>query len=207
MFDEALQPILGTSISANNVSKNFFKEIHEQSRSIALIGMPGAGKSTIGKLLAKSLGWQFLDTDDKIRLQAGLCLQDILNQSGYLYLRELEEKLLSKMKIRRRTVVATGGSIVYSQKAMRHIRKSTIIIYMRVPVPILLNRIDNLDNRGIASQPDQTFEDMYTERNLLYQKYSDLCIDCGKSGVEKTVAEVSIQLCDYFRTDRSDDTR
>jgi shikimate kinase len=207
LFDEDLNPILRTSISANNVSKTFFKEIHEQTRSIALIGMPGAGKSTIGKLLAKSLGWEFVDTDDRIKLQAGLCLQDILNQSGYLYLRELEEKLLSKMQIRSRTVVATGGSIVYSQNAMRHISKATIIVYMRVPVPILLNRIDNLDNRGIASQPNQTFEDLYTERNLLYQKYSDLCIDCGKSGVEKTVAEISTQLCDYFRTDRSDETR
>ena len=124
--------------------------------------MPGAGKSTIGKLLAKSLGWEFVDTDDRIKLKAGLCLQDILNQSGYLYLRELEEKLLSKMQIRSRTVVATGGSIVYSQKAMRHISKATTIVYMRVPVPILLNRIDNLDNRGIASQPNQTFEDLYT---------------------------------------------
>ena len=113
MLDEALEPMLRTSISANNVRKNFFKEIDEQSRSIELIGMPGAGKSTIGKLLAKSLGWQFVDTDDKIRLHAGLCLQDILNQSGYLYLRELEEKLLSKMQINSRTVVATGGSIVY----------------------------------------------------------------------------------------------
>ena len=207
MIDEALEPMLRTSISANNVRKNFFKEIDEQSRSIALIGMPGAGKSTIGKLLAKSLGWHFVDTDDKIRLHAGLCLQDILNQSGYLYLRELEEKLLSKMQINSRTVVATGGSIVYSQKAMMHISKTTVIIYLRVPVPILMNRIHDFDNRGIACEPNQTFEDLFTERNLLYQKYSDLCIECDKSDIEKTVAEISIQLCDYFRTDRSDDTR
>ena len=187
--------------------KDFFSEINEQCESIALIGMPGSGKSTIGKLLAKSLGWQFIDTDDQIQLQAGVCLQDILDQSGYLFLRELEETALCKMLIRRGTVVATGGSAVYSQKAMSHISRNTTIIYLQASVPILLNRIDNLDNRGIACKPNQTFEDLFSERSLLYQKYSDLCVDCGKSTVAQTVAKVSSQLYDYLRTDRSDETR
>lgn len=187
--------------------KDFFSEIDEQCQSIALIGMPGSGKSTIGKLLAKSLGWQFVDTDDQIQLQAGLCLQDILDQSGYLFLREFEETALCKMLIRRRTVVATGGSAVYSQKAMKHISRNTIIIYLQASVPILLTRIDNLDNRGIACEPNQTFEDLFSERSLLYQKYSDLRVDCGKSTVAQSVAQVSAQLYDYLRTDRSDETR
>ena len=148
--------------------------------SVVLIGMPGAGKSTIGVLLARELALDFVDTDLSIQVHCGATLQQVLNDRGYLGLREIEEEVLLLTDVEGR-VIATGGSAVYSDKAMQHLKALATTIYLRVDLSTLSQRIDNFNSRGIARQPGQSLDSLYEERGRLYTQYADLIVDATGS--------------------------
>ena len=164
-------------------------------KSIVLIGMPGAGKSTIGILLAKELGLDFIDTDISIQVRWGETLQQITDESGYMVLRDYEEQVLLSENIDHK-VVATGGSAVYSDAGMARLKASAKVIFLDVSLPALQQRVTNFDTRGIARRPEQSFEDLFAERSLLYQRYADIRIDCSNLGVNEALQAVLETLRD-----------
>ena len=151
--------------------------MNEKPSNIVLIGMPGSGKSTVGVILAKLTGRDFVDTDVLIQKEQGRSLQDIVDQGGYLKLREIEEKTILKLECRNH-VVATGGSAVYSQAAMTHLKTDGIAFFLNVDLQTLLTRVQDFETRGLAKRPDQGVADLFSERHALYRKYADVIIDC-----------------------------
>ena len=143
--------------------------------NITLIGMPGAGKSTIGIILAKVLALGFIDTDVLIQINQQKTLQEIINASDHLTLRRIEEQEVLKLNIARH-VIATGGSVVYSPKAMAHLQRISRIIFLDVSFEELERRIHNFESRGIAKRADQTFRELFEERQALYRQYAELSI-------------------------------
>jgi len=143
--------------------------------NITLIGMPGAGKSTVGQLLARSLQLEFIDTDDLLCLQQQRTLQNIVDNDGYMQLRRFEEQAILSIEAKK-SVISTGGSTVYSAAAMQHLSSLSKIIYLSVPYEIIAERIKNLDTRGLAKQPDQSLHDLYVERTELYEKYAEITV-------------------------------
>lgn len=158
-------------------------------QAIALIGMPGAGKSTVGILLARALDVPFIDTDDLIEQAAGVPLQVLVDTRGVAALRRCEEDVICALLSQRR-VIATGGSAVYSDAAMQHLQQLGTLIYLQLDLPALERRIDNFAQRGLARRPDQSLADLYRERVPLYERYADLTIDCAG----KTAAAIATQI-------------
>jgi shikimate kinase len=152
--------------------------------------MPGAGKSTIGIILAKNLGLGFLDTDVLIQINQQKTLQQIINESDYLNLRAIEEKEILKINIANH-VMATGGSVPYSTKAMKHLKELSTIIFLEASFEVIKQRIKNFETRGIAKYTDQTFEDLFNERQILYEKYADITIDCNELDQEELADQIS----------------
>ncbi len=147
----------------------------QKEKNLVLIGMPGSGKSTIGIILAKNTSRDFVDTDVVIQTHEHRSLQDILNKEGYMALREIEEKWVMTLDVQN-SVIATGGSVVYSEKSMAHLSENGTIIFLDVSLETLKQRITDYDQRGIARRPDQSFEDLFEERSILYRKYADITI-------------------------------
>lgn len=144
--------------------------------------MPGSGKSTVGVILAKNLGMEFLDTDILIQSEEDKTLQEIVNCHGHMQLRVIEERVLTGI-ICTNTVIATGGSAAYSNKAMLHLSQDGSIVFLNADLNTLRERIHNYDTRGLAKRPDQSFQDLFDERYLLYKKYMDITVDC--SGIDQ----------------------
>lgn len=148
------------------------------SRSnLVLIGMPGSGKSTVGVLLAKRLGLGFIDTDLLIQQETGRTLQAIVDDDGYQALRRVEEQVLCKLDVRHQ-VISTGGSAVYSESAMHHLKADGLVVFLDIPLAVVLERIGDYSLRGISRRPDQSLEDMFIERLALYRRFADITIDC-----------------------------
>lgn len=143
--------------------------------NLVLIGMPGSGKSTIGVILAKRTSHDFIDTDLVIQNVEQRSLQDILDKDGYLALRETEARVLQSLDLDNH-VISTGGSAVYSDAAMQHLKQKGICIYLDVSVETLRARITDYDTRGIAKRPGQSFVDLFEERTRLYRRYADITI-------------------------------
>jgi shikimate kinase len=148
------------------------------SKAIVLIGMPGVGKSTVGVLLAKSLGLGFIDTDRTIEKYVNSGLQKYINQNGYQSLRTAEEQVLLKEDVSAK-VVATGGSAVYSDAGMIHLKSQGMVIFLDLPQDQLERRITNFTTRGIARRPNQSFSSLFNERRELYLRYADIQVDCN----------------------------
>ncbi|MGM0449476.1 MAG: shikimate kinase [Pseudomonadota bacterium] len=155
----------------------------ESKTNIALIGMPGSGKSTVGVLLAKASGRDFVDTDLLIQSRAGATLQTIVDENGYEALREVEEQVLLSLALSNH-VIATGGSVVYSEAGMAHLRTSSVVVFLDVSLATVRERIGNYSLRGISKRPDQTIEDLYEERLDLYRHYADITVDCDHRSME-----------------------
>ena len=151
--------------------------------------MPGSGKSTVGVILAKLIGKDFVDTDVLIQKEQGRSLQDIVDKDGYLKLREIEEKTILKLN-RGNCVIATGGSAVYSQAAMAHLKSNGIVIFLNVDLQTLFARVQDFDTRGLAKRPDQGIADLFSERHALYRKYADVTIDCEGITHEEACAKI-----------------
>ena len=137
------------------------------NNSISLIGMAGAGKSSIGLELSKQLNLQFIDSDLLIEAKFNQTLQNILDDSGYLKLRDIEEKTILSIELSN-SVLATGGSAVYSPIAMKYLMQNSLVIYLEVPFDQILQRVPSFLDRGFAKQPNQSIEDAFQERQALY---------------------------------------
>ena len=162
--------------------------------NITLIGMPGAGKSTTGIILAKNLSIGYIDTDVLIQINAARPLQDIIDEKGHMYMRQIEEQEILKINIDN-SVIATGGSVAYSDAAMKHLRNISTVVFLDVSFEELKRRITNFETRGIAKRPDQTFEDLYEERQALYKKYQHITVIAEN----KTQEEIAIEIADAVK--------
>lgn len=158
-------------------------------RNLILIGMPGAGKSTVGVLLAKALGKTFIDTDLLIQKNEGRLLQDIINSDGLEKFLVIEEKAILGLNVQN-NIIATGGSVVYSRKAMEHLKHNGIAVYLKLGLFKLTQRLKNMRTRGIAMKNGQSLDDLYRERTPLYEKYADITIDCSHKHIEKIILEI-----------------
>ena len=155
-------------------------------KNIVLIGMPGAGKSTIGVILAKSLLFDFCDTDLSIQKSTGKSLCDTISKIGIDEFIRLEEAVIYKQDFVN-SVVATGGSAVYGERAMNKLKENGIIVYLKVSPEELQKRITNIHTRGIAMKDGTTISELYSERAPLYEKYADITIECDGKTAEECV--------------------
>ena len=161
--------------------------------NLTLIGMPGAGKSTIGIILAKNLGLGFIDTDVLIQINRQKTLQQILDGSDHLTLRAIEEAEICKLNVSRH-VIATGGSAAYSERAMTHLGRMSLIVFLQVSFAEIERRIRNFATRGIAKAKDQIFRELFDERQLLYRRYAELTVTCDGRDQEEIAAHIARSL-------------
>lgn len=158
-------------------------------RNVVLIGMPGAGKSTIGVLLAKAMGKSFIDTDLLIQQNESELLQNIIDKRGIESFLKVEEEVVLKADIRN-SVVATGGSVIYSEPAICHLKDRGTLIYLKLNYNEIEKRIMNIKSRGIAIKHGQNLLDIYKERVPLYEKYADIIINCSGKEMEDIITEI-----------------
>lgn len=161
--------------------------------NVTLVGMPGAGKSTTGVILAKLLSFGFMDTDLLIQQNRNRSLQDIVDKNGYIYLRKVEEEEIIKI-YPERYVIATGGSAVYSARAMEHLCSVSTVVFLKADFDVIRKRISNFDQRGIAKAQDQSFEDLFLERQPLYKKYAEIEINCSSVSQEDAAELIHSRL-------------
>lgn len=166
-------------------------------KNVVLIGMPGSGKSTLGVLLAKALGYSFIDTDLIISRRANSTLQAILDNEGLQSFMNLEEEVGKELECDH-TVVATGGSMVLSDEAMKNLGSNAVVLYIDVPLDEIKRRVTNIRTRGIAFNKGETLDDLFAERVPLYEKYADVSVIFeNASDVEITVDKMVEKLKSY----------
>ena len=158
--------------------------------NIVLIGMPGAGKSTVGVLVAKTLGMSFVDTDLIIQATAGRLLQEMIDQDGVTNFLKVEEEVICQIKVEN-SVIATGGSVIYSAFAIEHLKKIGKLIYLKLQYDEIEQRIKNMGSRGIAIGKGQHLIDLFQERIVLYEKYADIIMDCSDLTIEGVVRKIA----------------
>ena len=156
--------------------------------SISLIGMAGAGKSSIAKELKKVLDFEIIDSDLLIEQQQKKSLQSILDDYGYIKLREIEERILLKVNFNK-IILSTGGSAVYSQRAMEYLMQNSMVLFLDVPFHIIAERVDDFSGRGFAKLPSQTIYEAFQERESLYKNYSHHVID-NSSDIEACMSKI-----------------
>lgn len=147
-------------------------------KCISVIGMAGAGKSTVGKALASALSWAFMDSDHIIEAHYGTRLQDVADSMTKEDFLDVEAEIIRRIGARR-TVISTGGSVVYRQAAMEHLQGLGHVVYLNVELPVILERISRNPERGLAIAPGQTVEDLYNERRTLYEAAADFTVSCA----------------------------
>ena len=158
-------------------------------KNIVLIGMPGAGKSTVGVVLAKNMGMSFMDSDLVIQEQEGRLLCEIIEEVGTDGFIEVENRVNAGLMVEH-SIIATGGSVVYGAEAMEHLKKIGTVIYLKLPYEELRVRLHDIKGRGVVLREGQTFLDLYKERVPLYEKYADLTVDESGCSVEQTVEKI-----------------
>ena len=154
--------------------------------NIVLIGMPGVGKSTIGVVLAKVLGYKFMDSDLVIQEQTDRLLKDIIAEEGIDEFINIENKVNASINTEK-SIIATGGSVVYGKEAMEHLSRIGTVVYLKLPYASLVRRLGNLKDRGVVLKEGQTLKSLYEERTPLYEKYAHLTVDEEKAGIRETV--------------------
>jgi len=154
--------------------------------------MAGSGKSTIGRILATQLDKVFIDSDKLIEEKLNQSLQQILDENGYIKLREIEAEVIQNIDMEN-VVLATGGSAAYSQKAMEWLSKQSKIIYLHAPLSVIYQRVSNFGSRGLAKHPDQSIEDAFQERLSLYEQFAHIRIE-NTSSTEQCIQEIVNKL-------------
>jgi len=169
--------------------------------NVILIGLPGAGKSTLGVILAKTLGMHFIDTDIIIQDKTGRLLQEIINTDGVERFLEIEEECILSLN-KCHAVISTGGSVVLRSRAMKHLTSDGMIIYLEISYDEMVKRLKNITTRGIVLEPGQSLRDMYDQRIPLYERYADIRINCSGEAFESVVENVVVRIKEHKR--RSD---
>ena len=158
-------------------------------KNIILIGMPACGKSVTGVILAKSLKMNFIDADLLIQERAGKSLQDIINADGIETFKSIEEEILNAINVKN-TVIATGGSAVYYDSAMRHLKENGVVVYIEASLATIKKRLKNIRTRGVAMEKGQTIDGLYEMRVPLYEKYADCTVRSHRYRAENTVEDI-----------------
>lgn len=161
--------------------------------NIVLIGMPGVGKSSLGVVLAKVYGYEFLDSDLVIQKQEGQLLKDIIAEKGQEGFLEIENRVNASLDVHK-TVVATGGSVIYGKEAMEHLKSIGTIIYLKAGYDTINSRVSNLVGRGVAMKKGQTLKDLYDERTPFYEEYADIVIEMDGLDVEQSVSAIVTKM-------------
>jgi shikimate kinase len=162
-------------------------------KNIVIIGMPGAGKSTMGVILAKTLGRNFTDTDIVAQETTGRLLQEIIDEEGIVAFLKTEEKTILSLHSHH-AVIATGGSVVFSEKAMEHLKKDGVVVYLKISCEEMVRRLNDITTRGIVLVAGQDLREMYDQRVPLYEKYADITIDCSDGDFEHCIDKVIGEL-------------
>lgn len=171
-----------------NVASFYRKEKYEKN-NIILIGMPGVGKSTIGVVLAKIIGYHFVDSDLVIQEKENRLLHEIISAEGTAGFLKIENEINAAIEAER-TIIATGGSVVYGKEAMEHFKKIGEVVYLKADYATIEKRLGNLEKRGVVLEKGQTLKDLFEERTALYEKYADVTVDEKGLGTEETIGEV-----------------
>lgn len=164
-----------------------------ENRNIVLIGMPGAGKSTVGVLLAEALKMSFIDTDLLIQQQENCYLQELIDTRGIQEFIKIEEKVILGLNVQN-NIIATGGSVIYSEAAVMHLKACGYLVFLDTRMYQLERRLKNANSRGIAIKRGQTLSALYNERLPLYKKYADLTIDCSRKHIKTIVSEIKNKI-------------
>ena len=158
-------------------------------KNIVLIGMPGAGKSTVGVVLAKTLGFDFVDTDLLMQHETNKKLQELIDENGIEKFLQIEADVIKTLNCSS-AVIATGGSAVFDESAMMHLKENGLVVFIDVDYDEIAKRVKNITTRGIAKAKDKSLLDVYNERMPLYRKYADLTIDATNKNTEDIVREI-----------------
>lgn len=161
--------------------------------NVTLIGMPGAGKSTVGVVLAKVLGYRFLDSDLEIQEQTGKLLYQLIEEYGDEGFLQLENQVNAGLDVSR-SVIATGGSAVYGKEAMEHLRDISTVVYLRLSCESLKERLGDLHQRGVVLKPGQTLKDLMDIRTPLYEAYAHVVIDAEELDIREVVKQITEAL-------------
>lgn len=169
------------------------RENAEKKDNIILIGMPGVGKSTVGVVLAKKMGYRFLDSDLIIQEETGKLLHEIISSEGLSGFIKVENDVNRNIQAHH-SVIATGGSVVYGTEAMEHLKGIGRVVYLKLSCEGIAERLGDLKKRGVALKEGQTLAELYAERVPLYEKYEDLTVDCEEKGLRSVVEEIDKRL-------------
>ena len=169
-------------------------KVEKMQKNIILIGMPGVGKSTVGVILAKVLGYQFVDSDLVIQQKEGRLLKEIIAEVGPEGFIEVENRVNASLEAEN-SIIATGGSVVYGQEVMKHLKEIGTVVYLALPYEEIEKRLSDIRGRGVVLRDGQTLKDLYEERTVLYEKYADIRIDESGLDIEETI-EAILELKD-----------
>lgn len=156
------------------------------TENIVLVGMPASGKSTVGVILAKELKYRFIDTDLLLQDATDQTLIEIIGERGLDGFLELENAAVSRLQAKR-TVIATGGSVVYGREAMEHLKANGTVVYLKHRYEVIESRLTNITTRGVVMREGATLRDLFRERTPLYEQYADLTIEADGLTTEQTV--------------------
>ena len=161
--------------------------------NVVLIGMPGAGKSTVGVVLAKNLGYSFVDSDLVIQQKYGQLLHELITENGIEGFWKIENDVNASLN-QHKSVIATGGSAIYGTGAMEHLREIGTVIYLKLSCEEIADRLGDLNARGVTLKPGQTLRDLYDERVPLYEKYAHISIACSGKPLREIVREIAMKV-------------
>ena len=165
----------------------------DKKQNVTLIGMPGVGKSTVGVVLAKILGYRFLDSDLEIQEQTGKLLHELITEHGDEGFLKIENQVNAGLAVDK-TVIATGGSAVFGEDAMKHLQEISTVVYLRLPYKSLKKRLGDLKKRGVVLKPGQTLKDLVDYRTPYYEKYADLIVDEENLDIRGVVERIVSEL-------------
>ena len=166
-------------------------------KNIVLIGMPGAGKSTVGVVLAKVVGHKFVDSDLVIQETYGKLLHELITELGLNGFLEIENQVNAGLDMTK-SIIATGGSVIYGKEAMEHLKEIGLVVYLKLSLESIADRLGDLQQRGVALKEGWGLKELYEERVPLYEKYADLTIDCE----EKSIRQITEEIAGAYRNEK-----